>query len=101
MKTFEEIMTAARNTQALDADFAAHLRNLLSEGGVLLQLLGMILEVRDGLAESLTKIDLVDDTGRIRAIKAQGMVQGIDQILAITYNAAAQEKQDVPVEPVP
>lgn len=95
MRSIEEIHQASRKINSFDADFSANLRNLLSDGGTLLQLWGALLEQRDGFAEGLTRIELFTDEGRMRAVRQQALVVAMDQVFAVIYNLANQEKQDV------
>lgn len=92
--TFEEMLIAGRAVQQRDADFSHHVRNLLAEGGVLRVLVGMILESRDGMVESVVRQDLLSDQGRLTAIKAQGLVAGMDQVLQIIWASAQEEEND-------
>lgn len=62
---------------ALQSDISAvELAAAVSEGSVLLRLIGKLIRTQRETAASLTYVDLISEEGRLQAIKQQGIVQG-------------------------
>lgn len=62
---------------ASQADISpAEIASAVNDGSVLLRLVGKLVRDQRQMAVALTYIDLISESGRLEAIKQQGIVQG-------------------------
>ena len=73
-------------------DVALAVKQLLSHGGCLVVLLGQFLRARDSARERIAKSNLADETNRLRAIKDQGQMAGIDLCIDLVFDLANFEE---------
>ena len=67
---------------------------LLVAPGCLLVLLGQFLRARDSAREIIAKADLVDEKTRLKAIRIQGQMAGIDLCIDMVFDLANYGEDD-------
>ena len=75
-------------------DAAQAVRQLLAHQGCLLVLLGQFLRARDSVRERIAKSNLVDEADRLRAIKTQGQMAGIDLCIDLMFDLVNFEEEE-------
>lgn|SRR5215469_4499904 len=75
-------------------DAGSAVRQLLSQGGCLLVLLGQFLRARESAKEIVAHADLVDETARLKAIRVQGQLGGIDLCIDLMFDLVNFEENE-------